>query len=508
MAYTPLTEVEYNKALESGYSHDEIVSLEKQRKIDESSSQKENKPKTQESMATQGIGYLKEHPFKANFEPSSKTITGKSLEDYTNQIAQAPGMGQSTTAPYDKNLGSVQPVSLLLNMIGQAGDIATTPATYEAGPILKGTGQVLGKAGKYIGDIVSKAKASYITDEVAPKAFSVYKNNVEKFTPEIESYAKTDLAVPEEAIKTIKSNGVNNIDVLSNQYGGSTDPIYQKIQKGIEKKSQEVEEAYSKAFNKMPDSSLIHVDKTKRAMGEMLREYGYIDSKNKETIMAINDTIENSPLKRILGFYKALNPNTAEGVTALNPSQWNLFRNNLSRLSRQDKSLSNKITGILDSLHADAEKAGLKGITSARNLARANFQAEENILNSSLIKERRLDNYFKLQESDKRQLKSIEDFIKTPFINDLKGITAGKYLTNIREGKTIESFVNDLNSAKDRSKTNFLMNKYSKILGKENARTIFNEVITNRKLGVAKKVAGWGVGVTATEEIGRRIIPH
>lgn len=462
---------------------------------------------TPDSMSTQGLGYLKEHPFLSIFQGLPQTITGKSIEDRAVQNINSPSFGQSDSAPFNKNIPNAGNIALAQVIGGQALDMATSPATYLAGPILKGTGQVLGKSAKYVGDILNKAKASYITDEVAPKAFNVFKSNVDNFTPEIENYAKADLAVPEEAIKTIKGAGVKDIDAVSAQYGKSTDPIYQKIQQGIEKKSKEVEDAYAKAFDNFGKGGVIHVDKTKSSMGKMLREYGYIDARNKETSMALNDTIENSPLKRILNFYKALDPNKPEGVTALNSSQWNLFRNNLSKLSRQDKSLSNNITGILDSLHADAEKSGLKGISSARNLARANFQAEENILSSSLIKERKLDNFFKLAEAEKRQLKSIEDFTGTKFIDDLKKITSGKYLDNIREGKTLDSFVNDLNAAKDRAKTNYILQKYSKILGKDNARTIFKEVIANRQLGVAKKVAGWGAGLTATEELGRRTLP-
>ena len=47
-----------------------------------------------------------------------------------------------------------------------------------------------------------------------------------------------------------------------------------------------------------------------------------------------------------------------------------------------------KVWVELKTVHSDAEKAGVKGISKARSLARANFQAEDDIFNSSLIKER------------------------------------------------------------------------------------------------------------------------
>lgn len=500
MAYTPLTEEEYNKAINSGFTHDQIVDFEKQRMAEET---------PPDSIATKGPGYVQQHPVLSLLQGLPQTITGKSMEQRAVESTQNPSFGQSATAPFDKNVPNSGNIALGQLIGGQAVDIATSPSTYLAGPILKGTGQVLGKSAVFIGNVLNKAKASYITDEVAPKAFNVFKNNVEKFTSEIENYAKVDLNVPEEAVKNIKQIGVKNIDAISAQYGKSTDPIYQKIQQGIAKKSKEVEDAYSKSFSNLVEGQVIHVDKTKRAMGAMLKEYGYLNEKGRETTLALNDTIENSPLKRMLGFYKAIDPKKSEGLLALNGSQWNLFRNNLSKLSRQDKSLSKPITGVLDALHADAEKAGLKGISEARSLARANFQAEDNILNSALIKERKLDNYFKLSGEEKRQLKSIEDFTRTPFINDLKNVTSGKYLDNIREGKTLDNFVNDLHAASDRSKTNYIMHKYSKVLGIENAQKIFKEVITNRQLGVAKKTIGWttgtAVGLKTADEIRKRI---
>ncbi len=489
----------------------ELLSLEREKYM----SGQQVRPASQQptpSIATEGASYLTNHPFKSLFEGGLKTATGKGMAD---RVDESVGMGIFTNSfdTFGNNPIANANAIARATMLGTGTQIAesfTAPAAIFAGPILKGTGQVLGKSFNFVGNVLNKAKASYITDEVAPKAFNVYKNNVEKFTPEIQNYAKIDLGVPDEAIQTIRSVGVKNIDEISNKHGKSTDPIYQKIQEGIIKKEKEVEDAYSRSFSNMGKGGVIHVTQTKKSMGKMLREYGYIDKNNKETAFALNDTIENSPLKRILNFYKALDPNKTEGFTALNSSQWNLFRNNLSKLSRQDKSLSKNITGILDSLHADAERAGLKGISNARNLARANFQAEENILNSALIKERKLDNYFKLSESEKRQLKSIEDFTGSKFIDDLKAITSGKYLGNIREGKTIDNFVRDLNSASDRKMTNHIMKEYSKILGKENASNIFKEIVNNRRLGIAKRVAGYtgaaSLGASAVQEIRSRLL--
>lgn len=132
------------------------------RELSRRESMQKEKPQT-ESIATQGLGYLKEHPFRANFEPAAKTITGKSLEEYGNEIAQNPSMGQSAERPFDKNLGVVKPAAMGLAMAGQIGDMITTPATYELGPALKVAGLIGGKIlspiTKPIGKYMQESKA-------------------------------------------------------------------------------------------------------------------------------------------------------------------------------------------------------------------------------------------------------------------------------------------------------------------------------------------------------------
>lgn len=436
-----------------------------------------------------------------------KVLTGQRPAQY-GDVYKGAGAGnteQSIRGGIGRGMAIAAPTA------GLATDIVTSPGGAEGAIGLTKGLYGIGKAGinavgKGIGNTLARAKASYITDEVAPKAHQIFQENVQKFTPEIENYARTELKIPEQAVETIKKNGVQNITATRQALGDSTDQIAQKIQAGIDAKSKAVEDAYGKVFSQQPGSAVIHLNKTKMAMGALLRKAGYLDSSNKATAIATNDIAENSALRRMMGFYQSIGANQENKIAAVNPLQWNIFRDALTKARTGSKGLSSEVTGILDSLHADAEKAGFKGISQARSLAKADFQAQDNILKESLIKEGKLKNYYGMSEAEKRQLGEIEKYTGTNFVDELKKVSAGKYLDKIQEGKTLDDFVRDLNTAQNRAQTNFISKKYAKVLGQENTNKIIAEVVKSRQLGAAKKIVGWGAGLGATEEIGKRVM--
>ncbi|MEX5591200.1 hypothetical protein, partial [Pseudomonas urmiensis] len=76
-------------------------------------------------------------------------------------------------------------------------------------------------------------------------------------------------------IKTIKQKGVQGIEQTRQAHGNSTDPIYQKIEKGFEAKDQAVNKAYQDATSKTSPDSLINVSGTRNRSERLLKRAGY-----------------------------------------------------------------------------------------------------------------------------------------------------------------------------------------------------------------------------------------
>ncbi len=161
MSFEPLTEEQYNKAIESGYKPEEIVEFEKQRQIDES--KQDNKSK--DSISTQGLGYVKEHPVKTLVQGLPETITGKSMEERAVENVNSKDFMQSKEAPYDKFIPQAGQAAENQIVGGQIIDQATAPINYIGGAAMKALKGILPKVLKFekITEQAAKSKTALDT---------------------------------------------------------------------------------------------------------------------------------------------------------------------------------------------------------------------------------------------------------------------------------------------------------------------------------------------------------
>lgn len=147
-----------------------------------------------ESMATQGLDYVKEHPFKTAFQGAPETITGKTMEQRAvDNVVNSPDFMQSKTAPFDKFLPQARQAAENRIVGGQMIDMATSPAAYLAGPVLKTAGLVGGKiAAPLINPLKSVMKYAKpqnqvkLADEVQNAFMSQKRNVIDKYGKEYE----------------------------------------------------------------------------------------------------------------------------------------------------------------------------------------------------------------------------------------------------------------------------------------------------------------------------------
>jgi len=438
-----------------------------------------------------------------------------------------------------RSVGTPEPIAVATGMLGLAGlggglrgssVLKQSPleSLGQAGGELSSIGKAISggavKVKNFGWDMVNRGKASYVTDEVAPKAYGVFQENIQNFTPQIQAYAKNELKIPENAIKTIKNNGVNDIVETSAKYGNSTDGFYQTIENGFVNKRNIANNSYRMVMDNAPEGKQINIRPAIEESGKRLKKLGLITEKGNLTQLGQSEIARDSVYGKLLDFYKSAD--SISGVknlqgksltdfqmtkalkatreTLVNKDQYTFLRDKLNNLYK-NKPSDVDVSKVVNQFYTDGETSGIKGLQEVRSLQRKTFQAEENLYNKSLIKEKKLDKFHTFSEAEKRQLTNIEEYIGEPFVNDLNKVTAKQYLNKINEGKSIDNFISDLNAAKNREYTDFIMDKYSKILGKENANAIKKEIIAARRARLGRKITIGGTGVAGEEVLRRNI---
>jgi len=147
-------------------------------------------------------------------------------------------------------------------------------------------------------------------------------------------------------------------------------------------------------------------------------------------------------------------------------------------------------------------------LQQARALQRKAFEAEGKFLDSkgnikALGKEKKLDNFHKFTQEEIRQLRNIEDYTGVKFVDDVSNLTSARELDKLAEFNP-DTFANDLNKAIDPKWTKYIQQKYEKIIGKDKAKEIFDEIVAHRKGANIRKWGGLGAGLTIGEEVLRR----
>lgn len=470
-------------------------------------------PIGQEQAKPDPLENLENDPMSSVFQSAPKTFTGKSFEEMAKERDYSDL--QPKDAPFDRNLGRVKNAAMASNVGGAIADTLATPATYAGGPLGEIGGEVLGAAGKtLIGakDAISKSASNYVTDVVAPKAYQMYQDSVQKFTPEIRKFATDKLKIPQSAVDTIRRNGVQSVQNVRNSFGDSTDPIFQKITEGIQNFRTKADDAYKTAMDAVPDGHLFKINGTYNKLENTLQKNKLVDLQGNPTQrLAGADPVYQKMNNIYQDMKSSLVPDGKKIATGNVPkTDFNYYRDSFNRLYRDNPS-DRDVKGIIDSLYDDADSAGFNGIKQARSLQKQAFEIEDKYAASPLIKEGKLDNFHNLTENDKRNLSSLQGKIGVNFMDDLENVSAGKYLDKLNEFNK-DRFVNDLNKASDPKYTNYIKSQYSDLLGSGNADSIFKDIVAGRQgrqiKTAGKYFAGAGIVGGAGEVIKNKLFGH
>lgn len=274
---------------------------------------------------------------------------------------------------------------------------------------------------------------------------------LKKFTPDIQKFAKERLNIPIGAIETVKKKGIDIIHKIRENYDDMTDWATQKIEKGFANKERFADEAYHTAVSQTPEGKFINIKPAIDEAGNKLKKLGLITDSGKLTELGKSEISRDSVYGKLLDFYQSSNAisgiealqqkesltlgqitklSKARRETLVNKDQFMFFRDKLNSLYK-GKPSDIDVNSVVNKFYESGENSGIKGLQNARRLQREVFQAQDRF-KESLKGQRKLDNFQKLTEAEKRELREIEKYIGDPFVDDIDAITADRAMDKMR----------------------------------------------------------------------------
>jgi hypothetical protein len=219
--------------------------------------------------------------------------------------------------------------------------------------------------------------------------------------------------------------------------------------------------------------------------------------------------VSNPVIARLVKIYDNMKTGIAAGrktATGLvRKGEVELYKTELSALFREAQT-DPTVMSVWNSLFDDLERAGAVGIQQGREAFRQAITKSDDFMNSSLIKENKLNRYHRLTAAEKRQLQEIQKHIGVNFIDDLESVTASQELDKL-DKITKEGIGVDLDQATNEKWYNTQKDKLRPYLGKDTDK-IFKEVKAYQKAQQIRTGIKWTKRIASlylAYEIMRRI---
>lgn len=303
---------------------------------------------------------FKDHPFnttgkalmatgKALTQPALETATGKSIQDRVDANTQTAKYDNTPKSkPFDRNLGNVQRNSYNDSLNAGFADQATVPANYVGGkliepaaeftaPIIKGTLDALKQMpNNILRGGLSPREVTQLETTYGKESENMLGNMAEHVKDAINTKISEADAVYKNAIGSFKGNQINS------------SPFFQAVQKG-------------------------------------LRDKGWVDLRGNPTnrYKAALDPVYD----KLTGLYEDLKSGTTNAgkkITGqvMSKEDFSTYRDALGAMLRE-KPTDTLVMSARNALYNSAEKSGMTGIKTARDLERSAFTAKDKFLTNT-----------------------------------------------------------------------------------------------------------------------------
>lgn len=451
--------------------------------------------------------------------PEQRTLGGKALRG----VAELRGLVKGGAVKASKFVGGLAPKGFTRTG-AQFGTFGATQLEEEptiGGQAARGVGfGALGLAGGALApkakDLFSKLKSDFINTNLVPRVTKLFSDTLEKFPKPIQDFAKNTAKIPENIVKHISQRKPRNIRQSSKALNNNADNIFVGMNKNMAQRGQQVTDMYTSSLKNVEN---VNIQKSVSTMESVLQKHGFIDSLGEATAR-VKDPLADPILKTIAGEFQALRGVSGPGTTAIarkesvgtvNKFIWDNLKDRLSKMNAKGGKLSPDITKILDTLHADAEKAGAIGIQKARSLAREFFRKQE--FSNKFISERKMDKIFKLTGEDSRNFKELDRYLGGGFEQQAKDLAASNSLRTLEQMSQAEVFgsesklISKLKEAQKKPEFNRIKNEFKELFGSDpEVESIFNELASFRRTQIGAKVIGGGLLLGGSLAAGRNLV--
>jgi hypothetical protein len=290
----------------------------------------------------------------------------------------------------------------------------------------------------------AKREGAYFTNEIVPRV----QDSAVKLLNEGGENAATFLkknGVSEKAIAAYKKHGSKNIADSFEKYDQNLYELRDNIVKGIDEKNVIVENLYNKAYKNMKSKNM-PLNETYKELRKILIDVNYINPDG--TIKQITAFQQKNPvLTTLTKMYDDL-LNNRQGL-AIGKGEFPAIKEAISNLYREMPS-NGYSQKIMDTLHKDAEKAGMTGLNTAKEAFKRLVEVREiatKYLNAG--GENVLNRAGKLTTQEKKNLMTIQKFVgkKYPFVDEISKLNAAREI-----GDTFNRFSNPVEIEKQLKK--------------------------------------------------------
>jgi len=387
------------------------------------------------------------------------------------------------------------------------------------GPIGTLTVKALGLGTKFTGKVASRINEGlkrhgvslqapdFVRQTLAPKLSEAFQGALQKFDNNFQSFALRKMRIPKEQISHISKRTPQAVTDALAKSGGKVDDILAQADDSILQRTQSVDNLYEQSLNSVegvvvPKNALkLAKDKLtsvgfRGTAGDQLA-LARVQGRNK-AFAVLDDFFEQNNVQGSFG--------TPTRFTAtpgsISKEQFIFWRDAISKAQRGATDSERRILKQMsDALHKDAEVAGFKGITKARD----EFAILQDVIETrGGVTEKNLEGIFNLDAKKLSTINKLERQTGVKIAESSKDIISGKTLEQKLLSQKLdeavlgetEFFAKQLDSALNSAKTTTIKKDLTTLLGNEKlVDQAIDDLISFKQIQQAKKV---GIGVGAT----------
>jgi len=322
-------------------------------------------------------------------------------------------------------------------------------------------------------------KSDFVRTTLAPKAEKMFAKSLAEFKEPMQKFVQQGLRIKKPIVQFIAQFKPKEVAQMSAQYGDDVANVVTNVDDVLVAQEKAVGKLYDSALGGVPqDVPSIKIDSTMAKIKQVLKLEGWLDNTGNPTMRAtMKASTQNKTMRSLFEEFMALRPGKGMIQTKfgeINVHQWKTLRDQVTQLYKVDPNKKIVVKNVLDTMHREGQRSGLKGIMKARS-AFTKYLA--NVDDAASIRENSLKRVFSLDQRKITQIQRLEKNLGVKILDPSKHIMANQTLHQQMATKHIEGavlgegefFARQLDTAMNAAKTGSTKKQMLQLLGDKKA---------------------------------------